>query len=38
MQTGVRTGSGVLLMKAGMARLTPDEMIGVAAYLASLKP
>jgi cytochrome c553 len=38
MQTGVRTGSGVMLMKAAVARLTPDEMIDVAAYLASLKP
>jgi cytochrome c553 len=38
MQTGVRTGSGVMLMKAAMARLSPDEMIDVAAYLASLKP
>jgi cytochrome c553 len=38
MQTGVRTGSGVMLMKAAVARLSPDEMIDVAAYLASLKP
>jgi cytochrome c553 len=38
MQTGVRKGSGVKLMKAAMARLSPDEMIDVAAYLASLKP
>jgi len=37
-QTGVRTGSGVKLMKAAMARLSPDEMMDVAAYLASLKP
>jgi cytochrome c553 len=38
MQTGARTGSGVMLMKAAVARLSPDEMIDVAAYLASLKP
>jgi cytochrome c553 len=37
-QSGVRTGSGVKLMKAAMAHLTPDEMIAVSAYLASLKP
>lgn len=37
-QTGVRTGSGVKLMKAAMARLSPDEMLAVSAYLASLKP
>jgi len=35
MQTGARTGSGVMLMKAAVARLSPDEMIDVAAYLAS---
>jgi cytochrome c553 len=28
----------VKLMKAAVARLSPDEMIDVAAYLASLKP
>ena len=37
-QTGVRTGSGVKLMKVSTARLSPDEMLEVAAYLASLKP
>ena len=37
-QYGVRTGSGVKLMKVAMAHLSPDEMIDVAAYLASLKP
>lgn len=37
-QTGARNGSGVLLMKPSVARLTPHAMIAVAAYLASLKP
>lgn len=37
-QHGTRTGSGVKLMKAAMAHLTPDEMIAVAGYLASQKP
>jgi cytochrome c553 len=37
-QNGVRTGSGVKLMKVAMARLSQDEMTDVAAYLASLKP
>ncbi len=37
-QNGVRTGSGVKLMKVAMAHLSPDEMIDVAAYLASQKP
>ncbi len=37
-QNGTRSGSGVKLMKVAMARLSPDEMIDVAAYLASLKP
>jgi cytochrome c553 len=38
MQTGVRSGSGAMLMKVAMARLSSDDMIAVAAYLASLKP
>ena len=37
-QNGIRTGSGVKLMKVATGRLGPDEMIDVAAYLASLKP
>jgi len=37
-QTGARKGSGVLLMKAAVAQLSPDEMIAVSAYLASLEP
>jgi cytochrome c553 len=38
MQSGVRSGSGAKLMKVAMAKLSQDEMIDVAAYLASLKP
>ena len=38
MQNGIRTGSGVKLMKVAMARLSTDEMRDVAAYLATLKP
>jgi len=37
-QSGARTGSGVKLMKVAMAKLSPDEMIDVAAYLATQKP
>jgi cytochrome c553 len=37
-QTGARTGRGAVLMKGQIARLSLDDMISVAAYLASLKP
>ena len=37
-QTGVRAGKGAALMKEPVARLSLDDMISVAAYLASLKP
>ena len=37
-QNGIRTGSGVKLMRVSTARMSPDEMMEVAAYLASLKP
>lgn len=37
-QTGVRAGKGVALMKKAVAKLNQDDMIAVAAYLASLKP
>lgn len=37
-QTGIRNGKGAILMKAPVAGLSPDDMIAVAAYLASLKP
>lgn len=37
-QTGARAGKGVALMKKPVARLNLDDMIAVAAYLASLKP
>ena len=38
MQNGIRTGSGVKLMKVAMARLSTSEMRDVAAYLATQKP
>jgi cytochrome c553 len=38
MQTGVRAGKRAALMKGPVARLSLDDMISVAAYLASLKP
>ena len=37
-ETGTRRGSGIKLMKAAMSHLSQDEMIDVAAYLASQKP
>jgi cytochrome c553 len=37
-QTGVRAGKAVAPMKDLVARLSLDDMISVAAYLASLKP
>jgi cytochrome c553 len=38
MQTGVRAGKGAGLMKKPVAGLNLNDMISVAAYLASLKP
>jgi cytochrome c553 len=38
LQTGARTGKGAALMKKPVAQLNVDDMIAVAAYLASLKP
>ena len=38
LQTGARTGKGAALMKKPVAQLNLDDMIAVAAYLASLKP
>jgi cytochrome c553 len=37
-QNGVRAGRGAASMRAPAARLNLDDMISVAAYLASLKP
>jgi cytochrome c553 len=37
-QTGVRAGKGAPLMKKPVAGLSLNDMISVAAYLASLKP
>ena len=37
-QTGVRAGKSAAMMKEPVARLSLDDMISVAAYLASLRP
>jgi|HubBroStandDraft_6_1064221.scaffolds.fasta_scaffold416295_1 cytochrome c553 len=37
-QTGTRAGAGVDVMKQVVAKLTPDDMIAIAAYLASRAP
>jgi len=37
-QHGVRTGSWTVLMKEPLARLSEDDLVSVAAYLASRKP
>lgn len=38
MQHGARSGPGAELMKASVARLTVDDMVSIAAYLASRTP
>jgi cytochrome c553 len=38
MQAGSRAGVGAQLMKAPVAKLTLDDMVAIAAYLASLHP
>ena len=38
MQTGARTGVQVELMKQVVAKLTTDDMVAIAAYLASREP
>jgi cytochrome c553 len=38
MREGNRTGSLAELMKAVVARLTPEDMLAIAAYLGSLEP
>ncbi|HEY6241438.1 MAG TPA: hypothetical protein VIW78_11440 [Burkholderiales bacterium] len=38
MQNGSRTGSLTELMKAVVAKLTPEDMVAIAAYLGSLEP
>ena len=38
MQSGARNGSGAQLMKPVVAKLSEDDMLSVAAYLASLAP
>ena len=37
-QSGARTGSASLLMQPVVAQLTADDMIAIAAYVASLAP
>jgi cytochrome c553 len=37
-QSGVRAGSASLLMRPVVAKLTTDDMISIAAYVASLSP
>jgi cytochrome c553 len=38
MQSGARAGVGAQLMKAPVAKLTIEDMVSIAAYLASLHP
>jgi cytochrome c553 len=38
MQNGSRSGSLAELMKAVVARLTPEDMVAISAYLGSLEP
>jgi len=38
MQRGSRAGATTLLMRAPVAQLTLDDMVAIAAYLASLRP
>jgi cytochrome c553 len=37
-QQGTRNGDAVQLMKITIAKLTPDDILAVAAYIASLPP
>lgn len=37
-QQGTRNGSGVALMKAAIAKLTPDDIVALSAYVASRPP
>jgi len=37
-QQGARNGPGVQLMKAAIAKLTPEDIVGLAAYVASRPP
>ncbi len=37
-QQGTRDGEGVQLMKVTIAKLTPDDILSIAAYVASLPP
>ncbi len=38
MQSGARNGTGAQLMKPVVAKLSEDDMLTIAAYLASLEP
>lgn len=37
-QQGTRNGSGIALMKAAIAKLTPDDIVALSAYVASRPP
>ena len=38
MKKGTRNGTGVALMKPGMANLNVEDMTNIVAYLASIVP
>jgi cytochrome c553 len=38
MQAGMRSGTSMALMKAVVEKLTPDDMLALAAYVGSLEP
>ena len=38
MQTGARNGAWAPLMKAAVAKLTPEDLVSISAYAASLAP
>jgi cytochrome c553 len=38
MQTGARSGAAMALMKPVVEKLTPEDMLALAAYMASLEP
>ena len=38
MQTGVRVGTSAALMQQVVEKLNHDDMLGIAAYVASLTP
>ena len=38
MQQGTRNGAAAQLMKMAVAKLTPEDLVAVAAYVASERP